>query len=118
MDFGFRICPRTALLAALALGLSTGLPVAVAEQVQKIPVVGVLITDTAGNISLPILVQGLRDLGYVDGQNIVIELRSAGGKPDALPALNADLVQRRVDVVYATGPAVQPRAFSNLLPEW
>ena len=67
--------------------------------------VGVLITDIAGNISLPILVQGLRDLGYVDGKNIVIAVRSAGGKPDALPALAAELVQRKVDVLYATGPA-------------
>ncbi len=102
---GFRICPRAALHAALALGLFTGLPVAEAEQAPKLPVVGVLITDTAGNISLPILVQGLRDLGYVDGKNIVIEVRSAGGKPDALPALAAELVQHRVDALYATGPA-------------
>jgi len=93
------------LLAVLALGLLTALPIAEAEQGQKLPVVGVLITDTRGNLSLPILIQGLRDLGYVDGKNIVIAVKSAGGKPDALPALAAELVQRRVDVLYVTGPA-------------
>jgi putative ABC transport system substrate-binding protein len=67
--------------------------------------VGVLITDSRGNISLPILTQGLRDLGYVDGKNIAIVVRSASGKPDALPALATELVQRRVDVLFATGPA-------------
>jgi len=103
--FGFRICTRPALLAAIALGLLAGPPAVKAEQSRKTPVVGVLITDTAGNISLPILVQGLRDLGYVDGKNIVLAVRSAGGKPDVLPALAAELVQRKVDVLYATGPA-------------
>ena len=93
------------MLAVLALGLLTALPIAEAEQGQKLPVVGVLITDTRGNLSLPILIQGLRDLGYVDGKNIVIAVKSAGGKPDALPALAAELVQRRVDVLYVTGPA-------------
>ena len=48
-----------------------------AQPGSKRPVVGVLITDTVGNSSLPILLQGLRDLGYVDGQNIVIAVRSA-----------------------------------------
>jgi putative ABC transport system substrate-binding protein len=72
---------------------------------QKMPVVGVLFTDARNNLSLPIFVAGLRDLGYVDGKNIVLEIRSAGGKPDGLPALATELVQRKADVLYATGPA-------------
>ena len=88
-----------------ALYISTHTPAAAAQQVRKLPVVGVLITDTRGNLSLPILVDGLRDLGYVDGRSIVLDIRSAGGNPDALAALAAELVKRKVDVLYATGPA-------------
>jgi putative ABC transport system substrate-binding protein len=46
--------------------------------------------------------QGLRDLGWVEGQNIVIEFRSAEGKFDRLPALAAELVRLKVDVIVAT----------------
>ena len=45
--------------------------------------------------------QGLLDLGYVEGQNIVIERRWAGGNPDRLPELAADLVRLNVDVIFA-----------------
>ena len=50
--------------------------------------------------------QGLRELGYVEGQNIVIERRWAGGNPDRLPDLAADLVGLKVDVIFAGGAAV------------
>ena len=43
--------------------------------------------------------QGLRELGYVQGKNIVIEWRSAEGKPDRLPSLAAELVRLKVDVI-------------------
>ena len=49
--------------------------------------------------------QGLRELGYVEGKNIVIEWRSAEGKLDRLPALAAELVRLKVDVIVTTGPA-------------
>ena len=48
--------------------------------------------------------QGLRELGYVEGKNIVIELRSAEGKLDRLPALAAELVRLKVDVIVTAGP--------------
>jgi len=48
--------------------------------------------------------QGLRELGYVEGKNIVIELRSAEGKLDRLPALAAELVHLKVDVIVTGGP--------------
>ncbi len=48
--------------------------------------------------------QGLRELGYVEGKNIVIELRSAEGKLDRLPALAAELVRLKVDVIVTGGP--------------
>src|SRR5262245_30772755 len=45
--------------------------------------------------------QGLRDLGYVEGRNVVIEYRDAAGKPERLPALAAELVALKVDVIVA-----------------
>ncbi|MBI2232252.1 MAG: ABC transporter substrate-binding protein [Deltaproteobacteria bacterium] len=48
--------------------------------------------------------QGLRELGYVEGKNIVIESRYAEGKLDRLPALAAELVRLRVDVIVTAGP--------------
>jgi putative ABC transport system substrate-binding protein len=48
--------------------------------------------------------QGLRELGYVEGRNIVIEYRSAEGKPDRIPALAAELVRLKVDVIVTGGP--------------
>lgn len=89
---------------ALALGVATPL-VAHAQQGQRLPVVGALITDARNNISLAILVDGLRELGYVDGKNIILDVRSAGGRPETLPARAAELVQRHADILYATGPA-------------
>lgn len=103
--FEFRNRAAAIFAVGFALCISTHTPAAAAQQPQKLPVVGVLITDTKGNLSLPILVDGLRDLGYVDGKNILLEIRSAGGNPDALPALSAELLKRGVDVLYATGPA-------------
>jgi len=48
-------------------------------------------------------VQGLRELGYVEGRNLVIEYRDAGGKPDRLPTAAAELVALGVDVILAPG---------------
>jgi putative ABC transport system substrate-binding protein len=45
--------------------------------------------------------QGLRDLGYVEGRNVVIEIRDAEGKPERFPALAAELVALKVDVIVA-----------------
>ena len=50
--------------------------------------------------------QGLRDLGYVEGKNIVFEWRWAEGKPDRIPDLAAELVRLKVDVIVTQGPAL------------
>jgi putative ABC transport system substrate-binding protein len=51
--------------------------------------------------------QGLRDLGYVEGQNLVIESRYAEGREERLPDLAAELVRLKVDVIVAGGPAIR-----------
>jgi len=77
-----------------------------AQQAKKVPRIGYLAPQ-----SLSALVarteafrRGLRELGYVEGKNIVIEWRSAEGKVDRLPALAAELVRLKVDVIVTTGP--------------
>ncbi|HEY7318827.1 MAG TPA: ABC transporter substrate-binding protein [Candidatus Binatia bacterium] len=50
--------------------------------------------------------RGLRELRYVEGKSILIEWRSAGGKPERLPALAAELIQRKVDIIVSAGGAV------------
>jgi len=96
---------RRTFIGIVAVGLLADPHVANGQTAGRLPVVGVLVTDIPSNLSLPILLQGLRDLGYIDGKNIVIAVRSAGGTPDAFPARAAELVQLKVDVIFATGPA-------------
>src|ERR687887_231086 len=50
--------------------------------------------------------QGLCDVGYIEGKSIFIEWRSADGKLDRLPALAAELIQRKVDIIVTAGGAV------------
>ena len=54
----------------------------------------------------PMFVQGMRELGYVEGKNLVIEARYADGKPDLVPALAAEISQLKPDVIVATGGQV------------
>ena len=90
------------LVALLALGV-----IAEAQQPKKVPRIGFLGASSASVLAARIEAfrQGLRDLGYVEGKNIVIEWRSAEGKLDRLPALAAELVRLKVDVIVTTGPA-------------
>jgi ABC-type uncharacterized transport system substrate-binding protein len=101
---------RRAFIGVVAVGLLADTHVADGQTRGRLPVVGVLVTDIPNNLSLPILRQGLRDLGYIDGKNIVIAVRSADGTPDAFPARAAELVQLKVDVIFTTGPAATSAA--------
>ena len=76
--------------------------VARAQQPSRVPKIGYLSPVSAASGFLArdeMFRQGLRELGYVDGTNIVIEYRFADGQFDRLPALAAELVQLKVDVI-------------------
>jgi putative ABC transport system substrate-binding protein len=78
---------------------------AVAEQPAKLPVIGYL-SGVSPDYSAPTLAafrQGLGEAGYVEGQSVAIEYRWAEGNYDRLPALAADLVSRKVEVIMTTG---------------
>jgi len=90
-------------LCAMILTLSVSVD---AQQPKKVPRIGFLSGASLSSIAARIEAfrQGLRKLGYVEGKNIVIEYRSAEGKPDRLPALAAELVRLTVDVIVTGGP--------------
>jgi putative ABC transport system substrate-binding protein len=88
-----------------------------AQQPKKVPRIGFLgaASVAANSARVDAFRQGLRDLGYIEGKNIVIEYRYAGGKLDRLPALATELVGLKVDVIVsggasATGPAKEATA--------
>jgi putative tryptophan/tyrosine transport system substrate-binding protein len=81
-----------------------------AQQTAKTPRIGILLPTTAA-FFLPrvdALRQRLRELGYVEGKNILIEYRYADGKPERLPDLAAELVHLKVDVIVTSGSAILP----------
>ena len=77
---------------------------AAGAQPAKIPRIGWLQLHAHSESRHAAFLQGLRELGYVEGQNIVIERRAAGGKEDRLPLLAAELVRIRIDVLVALEP--------------
>jgi putative ABC transport system substrate-binding protein len=96
------------LLATLFLATVS---LAEAQQSKKVPRIGVLLAPSRSAVaeSLDAFEQGLRELGYVEGRNIVTEYRSAEGKFDRLSDLAAGLIRLKVDVIVAAGglPAIQ-----------
>jgi putative ABC transport system substrate-binding protein len=102
---------RRWILVALALVVAVGLallsaPAAEALQPGKVARIGFL-TQAPANPNFEGLRQGLRNLGWVEGQNLVIEYPSAAGRVERLPALATELVRLNVDVIVATALAVQ-----------
>jgi putative ABC transport system substrate-binding protein len=85
-------------LAALLFALSLR---AEAQQPAKLPRIGVLWPDSAPSPRIEEFRQGLRDLDYIEGQNIIIEYRYAEGRRDRLADLAAELVRLKVDVIVA-----------------
>src|SRR5438034_1572452 len=99
---------RDTVLALLALGAAPF--AAEAQQAAKIARIGYLTSSLGANPRLPeAFRQGLRDLGYVEGRNLVIEYRDAEGKVERLPALAAELVALKVDVIVTEGSTLAAR---------
>jgi putative ABC transport system substrate-binding protein len=97
---------KTIKLFAAATLILAGFCFAQAQQPEKVPRVGYLIGSSsfASSARIPPFRQGLRELGYVEVKNIIIEWRFAEGKPDRLPALAAELVRLKVAVIVTAGP--------------
>jgi putative tryptophan/tyrosine transport system substrate-binding protein len=81
-------------------------PLAGRAQQKTMPVVGYLASGSPGPNAPTVagLTQGLRETGFLESQNVAIEYRWAEGSYDRLPALAADLVNRKVDVIVTGGP--------------
>ena len=77
-----------------------------AQQRNNVPRIGYLATVSplANAVRIEAFRQGLRELGYVEGKNIVIEWQFAAEKPDRLPTLTADLVRLKVEIIITGGP--------------
>jgi putative ABC transport system substrate-binding protein len=113
-------CIRRRELIAVLGGTAVAWPLAVrAQQSKRIPRVGVLLFGTPDtDPNLPAFLQGLRELSYLEGQNITIEYRYAEGKPDRLRGLAGELVAIKPDLIFALGGDVAPsaRVATNTIP--
>jgi len=98
---------KSTRLALCAILLVLHFP-AQAQQPARVPRIGILIASSASLISARVEAcrQRLRELGYAEGKNIVIEYRYADGKLDRLPDLAAELVRLKVDVIVTAGPGI------------
>src|SRR5206468_1859788 len=94
----------------LALGV-----IAQAQQPKKVPRIGYLSGSDAARISArsEAIRLALRELGYIEGQNIAIEYRYGEGKPNRYPELAAELVRLKVDIIVAAGGVWTVRAAMN-----
>jgi putative ABC transport system substrate-binding protein len=106
---------KLAGLFAIVVALTVCGARAEAQQPKKIPRIGYLSPNDAASESTRIgaIRLGLRELGYIDGQNITFEYRYAEGKRDRQPELAAELVRLKVDIILVTGGDAVIRAAKN-----
>ena len=115
MPIGFTILSvlkhkRLRWRSAIMLGVmaSVQIPIVQAQPTAKVPRIGILSTFSQSSIAARAegFQQGLRELGYIEGKNIVLEWRSAEGNNDRMRALAAELVGLKVDVLVSPGPSI------------
>src|SRR3989338_10744107 len=102
---------KVILLLTFAFILASA-QLAEAQQAKKVPRIGYLFTGSRSFVpassTFNAFLQGLHELGYIEGKNIAIEYRYAEGKPNRYPELASELVRLKVDVIFTSSdPAVQ-----------
>src|SRR5215831_14592824 len=107
---------RRAFVVSLTGGLLAAPLAAGAQQAGKVYRIGVLLASDSPNVEA--FRQELRKLGYVEGRNILIEYRWHEGKVDRLPALAAELVNLRLDLILVSGsqPTLALKAATTTVP--
>jgi putative tryptophan/tyrosine transport system substrate-binding protein len=106
-DWRLSIAATVILFGALGPSVVATASAAGAERAGKVPLIGFLSPGNAMSAGNEAFRQGLRELGYAEGQNLIVEYRWGEGDTARLPALAAELVQLRVDVlVTSSNPAV------------
>jgi putative tryptophan/tyrosine transport system substrate-binding protein len=101
------------------LGGAAAWPLAARAQQQAMPVIGFLDVTTAADTVYRVSAfrDGLKEAGFIDGHNVAIDVRWAENKLDRLPALAADLAQRRVAVIVGTNISIRAaRAVTSTIP--
>ena len=118
-----RICFRRREFIAALGGAAAAWPLAARAQQPVTPVIGILGMGPAGTWAQrsvgPAFLQGLKEGGFVEDQNVALEFRWANNDYDRLPGLATDLVRRRVSVVVAIGnnlPARAAKAATSTIP--
>jgi putative tryptophan/tyrosine transport system substrate-binding protein len=101
-------------------GAAAGWPVAARAQQAAMPIMGFLRPGSAQEDTNPLVAfrQGLKEIGYIEGHNLTIEYRWAGGQYDRLPTLAAELVSHQVALIFAGSPpaAKAAKAATSTIP--
>lgn len=94
---------RRAFLRIVASGLATMAAAAPARGQERVPRIGLIGEQSAADPFVAAFREGLHDLGYVEGRNVVVDLQYAQGALDRVPRLAAELIRRKVDVLVVGG---------------
>jgi len=97
----YRIICRSSATLLFATFIFTWFHLAGAQQPAKVPRIGYIAPTGPENTNYAAFLRGLRDLGYIEGKNILVEYRSMEGNRDRIPSLMAELVQLQVDILVS-----------------